>query len=327
MSVRDTVSRFLDGRFKGFASLVSVLQGVKGVEIGVGAYASTTVPPAVSLRQAGGATKVLLHEGSRTTTNTATDEFASAHSTRSSGGSSLTCTAASPNVSGPANQFVDVVAGDYFYIKGDPGLYTVATKTDNQHLILSANVETTSAGSGVWESATPGVIVNYMLSGSAFQALAAFIGSGWPNLTPFMAVETGGARPAQWNTNGAIPDLYARADLGQILYKLEGFSNGTVHWRVVDVAFTFSGSTPGVKGRFCTVSSAGNKVVLGEVDSSGPTLLTLNTDLIPYGYAHILELFIDNADLVDIDPGPTVGQKAPEAIMAVSLRFRRFADV
>ena len=48
--------------------------------------------------------------------------------------------------SGGADSFADVSEGDYIYINGD-GLFKVATKTDDDNLILDANLNATHANS------------------------------------------------------------------------------------------------------------------------------------------------------------------------------------
>jgi hypothetical protein len=325
MSVRDTISRFLDGSFQAKAAALARLQGISLVEIARGVY-DTLAFPDVSVRSEG----VTAHSGLRTTTDPTTDRFGNSYSTLTDSGSELTCSAGSPNVSGPLGHFGGLVEGDLFYIQGDPTEYTVATKTDNENLVLNTNVGVTHSGDGVWQSATVGVVVEMFITMGAFEPMASLVSQLWPNLVVQLAIDsapTGGVRLLQWNATGTPTDMYARADLNQLLYKLDGFSNSTKHWALVEMDPLFETTNGGLEVRFVRKSSLGSRSVLASLDSaaSGPVVLTPESALEPYAYGYHLELFVDTADMVDID-SPAVGYEAPDSINGVRLKFRMFAS-
>jgi len=70
------------------------------------------------------------------------------------GGATLTNSAGSPDVSGPTDAFLAVEAGDTFFISGE-GKFTVTTKTDDENLILDANVVAAHVAVGVWRAYDP----------------------------------------------------------------------------------------------------------------------------------------------------------------------------
>lgn len=62
--------------------------------------------------------------------------------------------------------FAEVSVGDVIHVSGEAGPFTVATKTDNNHLVLGAAIANAHSANGIWRAVKPNGI-----------GLAAMVGS------------------------------------------------------------------------------------------------------------------------------------------------------